>query len=165
MVQRMQVAIGQLAGRPREVSDNYTYFHQQETDNLQYDELINAKVILPHRDKNLHATIIGGTKDSEGNEKGRYHSNPILNTQVYDVMFPDGAVKQYSANIIAENMWAQVDHEGHQYRMLEAVTGHCKNGNAVEKSEQYVYTKQGKRKQQQQTTSRWDMCVLWRDRL
>ncbi len=77
-------------------------------------------------------------------------------------MFPDEAVKQYSANIIAENMWAQVDHEGHQYRMLEAVTVHRKNGNAVEKSDQYVYTKQGKRKQRQ-TTSGWDMCVLWRD--
>ena len=57
--------------------DDDTYFQQPETDNLQYDELINVKVFPPHRDKkNLHATtVIGHTKDSKGNEKGRYHLN------------------------------------------------------------------------------------------
>jgi hypothetical protein len=28
----------------------------------------------------------------------------ILNTQIYEVIFPDGSTQQYAANVIAENM-------------------------------------------------------------
>jgi hypothetical protein len=38
--------------------------------------------------------------------------NPILDTRVYDVEFPDGRVDKYAANVIAESMFAQVDDEG-----------------------------------------------------
>ena len=46
-------------------------------------------------------------RDADGNIVGTYDDNPILNTIVYDVEFPDGAVKQYAANVIAENMYTQ----------------------------------------------------------
>ena len=36
----------------------------------------------------------------------------MLDTRIYDVLFPDGAVRQYSANSIVENMYSQVDQEG-----------------------------------------------------
>ena len=86
-----------------------------DLDHEEYDYLINAEALLPHNDKTMHATVLGPLKDAAGKEKGRYDSNPILNTRVYEVMFPDGAMKEYTANIIAENMWAGVDQEGHQY--------------------------------------------------
>ena len=35
----------------------------------------------------------------------------MLDTRIYDVMFPDGAVRQYSVNSIADNMNSQVDQE------------------------------------------------------
>ena len=34
-----------------------------------------------------------------------YHSNPLMNTQVCDVEFPDGSLCKYAANIIAENIY------------------------------------------------------------
>ena len=34
----------------------------------------------------------------------KYDDNPALNSIVYDVEFPDGTVKEYSANVVAENM-------------------------------------------------------------
>ena len=43
---------------------------------------------------------------------GNHNKNPLLNTLVYDVEFPDGAVKKDSANIIAENVLAQCDPDG-----------------------------------------------------
>ena len=43
---------------------------------------------------------------------GKYDSNPILNTMVYDVMIPDGSIREYGANIIADNMYSQVYSEG-----------------------------------------------------
>ena len=33
---------------------------------------------------------------------GVYDPNPMMNTREYDVMIPNGAIQQYSANIIAE---------------------------------------------------------------
>jgi len=30
------------------------------------------------------------------------NDNPLLNTLIYDVEFPDGNIKKYAANIIAE---------------------------------------------------------------
>ena len=146
---------------PYEDDDDGVAHTMLETDDLQYDKLVNAEVLLPHRDKVSHATVIGRTKDSDGNEKGRTDDNPMLNTAVYDVLFPDGAIKQYSANIIAENMWAQVDAEGNQYLVLDAITGHRRHDNAVDKSDQYITTSRGNRKLRQ-TTVGWDLCVQWK---
>jgi hypothetical protein len=133
-----------------------------ETDNGSYDELINAEITLPHQGKQSHGTVIGRAKNMEGNTSGIHNSNPILNTTVYDVLFPDGAVKQYSANVIAENMWAQVDDEGHQYRLLDEITNHRRHSSAVDKADQYIVSKRGKRSLRQ-TTVGWDLCVLWKD--
>ena len=133
-----------------------------ESDNDLYDSMINAEVLLPHQGKQMHATVVGPARDSDGKAKGRLNDNPILNSRVYDVMFPDGAVKQYAANIIAENMWAQVDDEGHQYMMLDEITDHRKDQSAVTKDTQYVVTKRGNQKLRQ-TTIGWDLCVLWKD--
>ena len=35
---------------------------------------------------------------------GSYQENPILNSIIYDVEFPDAEVKEYAANILAENL-------------------------------------------------------------
>ena len=51
------------------------------------------------------AKVIGPFKDNDGNFFGSYDYNPVLNTMVYDVEFTDGAVREYSANIIAENIF------------------------------------------------------------
>ena len=124
--------------------------------------MINAEVLLPHQGKQMHATVIGPARDSDGKAKGRLNDNPILNSRVYDVMFPDGAVKEYAANMIAENMWAQVDDEGHQYMLLDEITDHRKDQSAVAKDEQYTVTKRGNQKLRQ-TTIGWDLCILWKD--
>ena len=43
---------------------------------------------------------------------GTAHTNPILDTRTYEVEFPDGETAEYTANVIAENMWAQCDEAG-----------------------------------------------------
>ena len=59
----------------------------------------------------------------------------MLNTVVYDVQFPDGAVKQYSANIIAENALRQVDDNGYHSQLLEGVLEHKKDSRVVEEKD------------------------------
>ena len=47
----------------------------------------------------------------EGNAIGRANSNPIVDTRTYEVKFEDGNTSNYSANVIAESMYAQCDEE------------------------------------------------------
>ena len=42
--------------------------------------------------------------DKQGRIIGKYDNCPALNTLVYDVEFPDGMIKQYAGNVIAENI-------------------------------------------------------------
>ena len=77
------------------------------------------------------ARVIGRLVDPEGCTVGTYNDNPILNTLVYDVSFPDGEVKEYSANVIAENMLQQVDSEGFHLNTFDSILDCVKDDDAV----------------------------------
>ena len=83
---------------------------------------------------------------------GTYDNKPWLNTMIYEVKFPDGQVKEYSANIIAENMLTQVDADGYSLTMMEGIIDYkCDDAVAIPKSDAYVYLKNGQRKMQKTT--------------
>ena len=64
------------------------------------------------------AKVIRWSVDADGQVIGSFNENPLLNTLVYDVEFPDGAIKKYAANIIAENVLTQCDPDGHYTNIL-----------------------------------------------
>ena len=107
------------------------------------DVLIHAEVLLPHGEELQHAKVKKRSKNLNGDVVGEYHENPLLNSILYDVEFPDGAVKQYAANIIAENMYAQVDSNGHHEYSLDAIIEHSSDGAAIKKEDKYIFTKSG----------------------
>ena len=111
----------------------------------------------------MHAAcVIGRHQNQDGQVTGRCNFNPILNLQVYDVMFPNGAIQQYAANVIAKNMLSQVDAEGHCYQLLDAIIDHQKDGHAVAIADGMITTKSGKRKPRI-TMRRWEFLVTWKD--
>jgi hypothetical protein len=57
-----------------------------------------------------------------GEEIRRAHSNPLFDTREYVVEFTDGTEENYFANVIAENMFAQIDSEGRQFVLLKEIT-------------------------------------------
>ena len=67
------------------------------------------------------AKVIGCSKENDGNFVVSDDDNPVLNTMVYDVEFPDGAVRGSASNIIAENMFAQVDSDGFASFILDSI--------------------------------------------
>ena len=81
---------------------------------------------------------------------------------MYDVEFPDGMVKQYAANTIAENILNQVDSEGHLYNLLDAIIDHKTEGKTITRNNMYVVTKRGRRRQRKSTEG-WKLLVLWKD--
>ena len=99
----------------------------------------------------------------DGMTMGTYDHIPMLNTLIYEVEFPDGQVKEYSANVIAENMLRQVDTEGYTTHLLEGIVDYRVDwSKAHTKEEGYVWLKNG-RKKQRKTTVGWELLVRWRD--
>jgi hypothetical protein len=93
--------------------------------------------------------------------RGKASANPILDTRTYNVEFPDGRSEEYTANVIAENMYAQCDEEGNQFIMLQDIVGHKTDGHAVERADMYI--KVGSNRQIRKTTKGWHLCVEWKD--
>ena len=103
-------------------------------DIVDYDLYIDAEVMLPKDGQHMQAArVVGQTRDSSGHSMGTYNQNPILNTRVYDVIFPDGSTAQYG-----------------------------KDGRAVPISEGYVINKNGS-KSRRHTTKGWYFEVQWKD--
>ena len=126
------------------------------------DTLISAEVLLPQGEELKSATVIGRTKNDFGQEVGSFHNNPLLNTIIYDVQFPDGSIREYAANVIAQNMYMQVDSEGRSTLLLKSILDYSMDSTAVPMSDKYVTTKSGQ-KRLRQTTAGWKLLVQWRD--
>ena len=108
------------------------------------DTLIQTDALLPHGEEILAAKVICHTLDENGKVMGKHSDNPILNTLMYDVEFPDVTIHPYSANVISNNIYAQVDSEGIRTNIIDAIIDHCTNGNSVLKNEQYFIKKRGR---------------------
>ena len=69
-----------------------------------YDNMLNSEVSM-HLNKMMSTgKVARRSLGPDGRTTGSYGNNPMLNTVVYDVDFPDGGSREYSANAISENM-------------------------------------------------------------
>jgi hypothetical protein len=103
-----------------------------------FDQYVGAEVLLSTGDRMMTGKVTGRKRDRDGVPRGMANANSILDTRVYTVEFPDGEIGEYAANAIAENMYSQCDSEGKQFRLLEAIVDHRKDGHAVEEADMYV---------------------------
>ena len=108
-----------------------------------YDEYLTAEVLLPNMGTITKAKVVGWKRDADGNPVGRRNANPILDSREYEVEFPDGVTDVFTANIIAENLYSQVNSEGNSYSILEEIIDHKSDGTTVSKDDGYETTKQG----------------------
>ena len=83
----------------------------------------------------------GLARDKNGKQIDTLNQNPILNTQMYEVMFPNGSVSKYAANIIAENIFIpHSDEDGHRlYQKIDCILGHRKTAAAMPMSRDHIY--------------------------
>ena len=126
------------------------------------DRLIHAELYLPQGEHMASAKVVGRAKDGDGLPIGTYDDDPMQNSMVYNVEFPDGEVKEYSANIIAQNMYSQVDANGHHHTLLDSIIDYEKTDSAVDKEDAYIITSSGQRRLRQ-TTLGWNLLVAWKD--
>jgi len=81
-----------------------------------YGQYLTAEVmLLPHGGEMEKARVVLHKWDAKGKLIGTRNPNPILDTCLYEVDYPDGSTKAVAANLIAENLYAQVDEEGRRW--------------------------------------------------
>ena len=90
-------------------------------------------------------------KDHCGNSIGTANSNPVLDTRMYDIEFADGHKQALSANMIAENMFASTDVEGHCHLLLDSIKGFRKIKEAIGKEEVFVLLSYEKKRRRETT--------------
>jgi hypothetical protein len=112
------------------------------------DQYLSAQVQLPLGDELVLGKVIARKRDAHGNPIGRSAANPIFDTRIYQVEFPNGRIEEYSANIIAECLYSQVDHEGNQYLLLDKIIDHERDLSVA---------------QEPNSAKGWRLCVLWKD--
>ena len=79
---------------------------------------IGAEILLPRGDQMARGHVVARSRDANGNVIGSSHTNPILDTRMYQVEFAGGKVTELSANIIAESMYAQCNSKGNEYLLI-----------------------------------------------
>ena len=130
---------------------------------LAFDKIINAEVMIQNGDEMAMGKVTRRSLDADGRTTGSYHNNPFLNTITYDVEFPDGQVKEYSANIIAENMLTQVDSDGYSLSLMDSIIDHQSDpSQAIPMEDKYIMTKSGQ-KRLRKTTKGWKLLIKWKD--
>ena len=127
-----------------------------------YDTYLGARLLLPVGGERMYAKVTKRLRRPDGKPMGTRHENPLLDTQKYEVEFEDGHQAEYFANVLAENLFSQVDDEGREHLLIKEITGHRTNSNAVTTEDGYVTTKSGRR-YPKKTTIGWELCVEFSD--
>jgi hypothetical protein len=79
-------------------------------------------------------------RDFDGNPIGKANSNPLLDTCLYDVEFPDGDIREYVATVIVESIYSQVDDESRHTLLLDALVDHEKDNTVIQADDGYIVT-------------------------
>jgi hypothetical protein len=112
-----------------------------------YDQIINAEVALQLGDEMLLGRVTKRAVGPDSTLTGSYDNNPYINTMIYEVEFPDGQLREYAVNIIAENMLTQVDSDGNSITIMEGIIDYKKDDAvAVRKNEVHVVTRRGQKR-------------------
>jgi hypothetical protein len=83
-----------------------------------------------------------------------------MNTLLYECKFDDGTTREYAANMIASNIFMELDADVFSSSLLYHIVDHKHSGEAIIMADKYFVTKTGT-KQMQQTTVGWKFLVEW----
>jgi hypothetical protein len=87
---------------------------KKEHDVDTYDQYVGDHVRVPVVDEIRSGKGLWRKNDLDGTVRGRANADTMLDTRTFEIEFPYGCSDEYTANVIAENMYAQCDIEGRQ---------------------------------------------------
>ena len=124
---------------------------------------LNMEVALPWDDDGPEfAQVTKQLWDANGIPIGTANNNPILDTRIYEVEDIDGHKALLMANMIAENIFAQIDNEGRCFVLLYSIMNYCVDGTQVLEEYRYVELPNGGCSWKM-TTKGWIILIQWKD--
>ena len=150
---------------PEDYGDMHTEDRPEDDNQEAIDKYLNVELIMNMGTNDEQCGhVIKRSWGLVGEAISQAHANPLFDTREYEVEFMDGTHERYQANIIAENMFAQVDNEGNQYLLLQEITDHKKDNSAIPISEGTIQNSSGMLKPKV-TTRGWFLLVQQHDGL
>ena len=105
--------------------------------------------------------VKGRHTKTNGEVIGQFDVNPLLNNIMYDVEFADGTIKEDTANVIAQNMYAAMSDDGECRQAIKSILDHKTDQDTLPKSKKYIISKTGRRRMRK-TTIGWYILVKWK---
>ena len=139
-----------------EVNEETTFEHSL------HDSLIHAEVLLPHNDEMRKGIVKGRHANINGEVIGQFDVNPLLNNMIYDAEFADGTIKEYAANVIAQNIYAAMSDDWKCRQVIKSILDHRTDQDALPKLKKYIICKTGRRRMRK-TTIGWSILVKWKN--
>jgi hypothetical protein len=91
---------------------------KNEDDVDTHDQYVGAHVRVPIGDEIRTGKGVRRKRELDGTVSGQANANSMLDTRTYEIESSDGRSDEYTANIIAENIYAQCDIEGRNYNLM-----------------------------------------------
>ena len=124
---------------------------------------MNAEILVQAEEGHVSGKVTKWVFSPDGKVAGKYDDNPYLNSIMYEVKLADGRIKEYGANIIAENMLTHVDSDGFSLSLMERIIAYKRDDSvAIPKTDKYITTSRGQRRLCK-TMAGWKLLVKWRD--
>ena len=101
-------------------------------------------------------------KDNKGNPTGMANKNPILDKIVYDIEFQDGFRQPVAADLIAENLFAQVYQEGRRNKLINMIINIKKNDKYVKDKDSFDISSNGTKRHKANNKS-WEVYIHQKD--
>ena len=127
------------------------------------EKVIGMKVQLPvDGSQYLEGVVTNRKRDSMGKTIGKSNPNPIMDTRIFTVKFGEDEYRDFSANVILENLYEQIDDQANSHSILKGITAHRKSDDALSPEDGWFITASGIRKKKI-TTKGWTFHVEWED--
>jgi hypothetical protein len=114
-----------------------------DEDNIEseaYDKLIGAEFMVDFGSEGRkRAMVKKRARDYDGNLIGTRHRDPQLDQREYVIEYEDGTADRMFGNIIAANLYAQLDEEGKSHVLLKEIVDHRKTKDAIKKQNGWIH--------------------------
>ena len=104
-----------------------------------YDTFINADISIWNEGEKNRGRVVKQARGNNGQLIGRRHLdrmfNPEMETREYIIEFEDRTSNRLMENIIARNIFSQVDAEGKRYTAIKEIVDHQKNLHAIDRDD------------------------------
>ena len=93
---------------------------------------------------------------------GTSNTNPNIDIRECMVEFGDGIYADYSANVLFENLYYQIDEEGRSHLLLSSISDRRSNDDAISHNDDFI-SMASSAKKRHITTKGWDLKDDWVD--